>query len=140
MFCCGPGAHSIMLGGPVTVISRSRASASAAFDAAFACAAALPFTEAATSRADSGLRGSPLRASWRGAIAARDLASSGLPLPGDFGKRLNAIAVRCGVRQANRKDHYRLIVALQQACGNRVRRCFPPRAKRFDSFGAESVV
>src|SRR5437016_2032213 len=90
----------MMLCGPVTVISRSRASAASAA-ADFATAEGRALTDAASSRAD------PCRGSGLGPDAGLGLASCGpasaiLGLPGGLGNRLKAIAdasALCGKRK-----------------------------------------
>src|SRR5438034_8689153 len=95
MLGCAPaagGVQSIKLGGPVIVISRSRASAAAGEARSLSAGGGRPFTDAATSRADVAAAVPTGRASCRGDISGFALSSAGLPLPGDFGNKGNAIA------------------------------------------------
>ena len=98
MLGCAPGtagAHSIRLGGPVTVMSRSRASTAVGEGRSLTAGGGRPLAAAAaTSRADTGPATPAGRASCRGASSGFARASACLSLPVSLGNSGNAIAAR----------------------------------------------
>ena len=105
MLGCAPGtagAHSIRLGGPVTVMSRSRASTAAGEARSLTAGDGRTFAmAAATSRADTGPATPAGRASCRGASSGFARASACLSLPVSLGKSGNAIAARLNPSPGN---------------------------------------
>src|SRR5580704_16500654 len=94
---CAPGLQSIRLGGPVTVMSLSRASTAAGDALSRAVDAGLALAAAATSCADAGWRPAAARGSCRGVSSGLPRAPAALSLPGDLGNNGNAIGFELAV-------------------------------------------